>query len=346
MGAAESTANKLEDKRKSRITHRDAFLTAIDQWERQQRQGAGIGLGPPADAEAKSGVHVCVRKRPLFESEVQKGDYDTVTVQRGTQIVVHDGRMKPDMRNMFMRHTQFSFDHVFSEAADNDEVYAGTAQPLVDAAMAGKIATIFMFGQTGSGKTHTMSAVHERAAVDIFALVDSELDAGAEEVNVMVTYVELAGSACRDMLNKGGAVQLMTDAKGDVKLCGVVEQQVHDADDLVALITDASARRATCATGVHDQSSRSHGVCRITVQRPGAKPGVFTMVDLAGTERGKDSLWHDKELTKETAEINSSLMVRPPSPRPSQSPSARGNPAIVPPTRSSCAWRVCRLRAS
>jgi kinesin family protein 2/24 len=109
------------------------------------------------------------------------------------------------------------------------------------------------------------------------------------------------------MLNSGAELKLLTDGAGEVQICGVCEQPVHDAEDLVDLINQASARRATCATGVHDQSSRSHAVCRVHIRRADGRTGIFTMVDLAGTERGKDSQWHDKELQKETAEINSSL---------------------------------------
>jgi kinesin family protein 2/24 len=316
MGAEQSSAAgagggggppKNEDKRTSRLENKESFVGAIDAY--RASQPTALGIGPAAPSDAAEGIHVCIRKRPLFQHEVDAGDYDATTVAGGTRLVVHDGRMKPDMRSMFMRHQSFSFDRVFGEQSTNVDVYGGTAAPLVRHAVGGGIATVFMFGQTGSGKTYTMSAIHRQAAEELFEMLDAELDAGGEESEVVVTYVELAGSVCRDMLNDGATVPLMADANGEVHMCGAAEQSATDAQELLDVIRDASARRATCATGVHDQSSRTHAVCRITIRQGGSCHGMFTMVDLAGTERGKDSKWHDEKLQKETAEINSSLMA-------------------------------------
>ena len=233
MGAAGS-APQNEDKRKARLSHRPAFMSSIEEWRAAQ---CPAGLGIPPSTEAKAGIHVCIRKRPLFDRETEKGEYDCVSCPTGTQIVVHDGRMKPDMRSMFMKHVQHSFDRVFSEQEDSQAVYDGTARPLVEQAFVGGCATVFMFGQTGSGKTYTMSSIHQRAAEDIFAAgersssspctacpcklpctalrglarscaatwvpnrgwsaVDDELDSGGEEIQIALSFVELAGSNCR-----------------------------------------------------------------------------------------------------------------------------------------------------
>jgi kinesin family protein 2/24 len=258
--------------------------------------------------------------------------------------------MRPDLHTMYMRHHTFSFDRVFSEAADNDEVYEETAAPLVRRAVEGSMATVFMFGQTGSGKTYTMSAIHERASAGLFEAIEAADSAaaaggGSEEptTSVFLTYVELAGDRCRDMLNKAAPVKMLTDASGEVHLRGVVEAPVRSAPQLLRcvcarcdicrchrhrrplplqlkkncacslpnrLIAAAGKLRATAATGVHDQSSRSHALCRIILRRaPGAAHGMFTMVDLAGTERNKDSMHHDAKLRKEATEINRSLMA-------------------------------------
>eukprot|EP01048_Picozoa_sp_COSAG05_P018685 COSAG05_NODE_2778_length_2648_cov_85.555904_1_plen_357_part_00 len=315
MGAEQSTQTdgkgptgpaKNEDKRTARLQNKDSFVGAIEKYRAAQPPDIGIRSTCSRD-DASEGIHVCVRKRPLFEGEAAKGDYDATTVISGSQIVVHDGRMKPDMRTMFMRHQTYSFDRVFDAATTSETVYAGTAGPLVRRAVAGGVATVFMFGQTGSGKTFTMSAIHEQAAHELFHNINAQMESGDEEITVGLTYVELAGSVCRDMLNGGAEVLLQANREGDYEMSSVVEETACDAEELLALIDAASAKRATCATGVHDQSSRTHAVCRILIR--GGAGGMFTMVDLAGTERQKDSMWHDEKLQKETAEINSSLMA-------------------------------------
>ena len=77
-------------------------------------------------------LRVCVRKRPIFRHEVKNGEFDVVTCMDDATssmqlAVVHDARMHADMRRMLMRHNTFSFDKVFSETADNDEVYRRAA---------------------------------------------------------------------------------------------------------------------------------------------------------------------------------------------------------------------------
>ena len=222
--------------------------------------------------------------------------------------VVHDARMRPDLHSMYLRHSTFAFDRVFSERSENDELYAGTAGPLVRRSVEGGIATVFMFGQTGSGKTYTMSAIHERACRDIFELAE----ASDSPLAVFLTYIELSGDRCKDMLNEAAPVKMLTDAEGEVHLRGVVEARATGHEELHRMIVAASKLRATAATGVHDQSSRSHALCRVTLRRADGVDGVhgsFTMVDLAGTERNQDSLHHDAKLRKETTEINRSLMA-------------------------------------
>ena len=108
--------------------------------------------------------------------------------------VVHDARMRPDLHSMYLRHSTFTFDRVFSERSENDELYAGTAGPLVRRSVEGGIATVFMFGQTGSGKTFTMRAITAAAARDIFA---------GGEMAVTVSYAELSGTGARDMFAGG-----------------------------------------------------------------------------------------------------------------------------------------------
>ena len=60
-----------------------------------------------------------------------RGDFDAVTCTGPSSVVVHDARMRPDLHSMYLRHSTFAFDRVFSERSDNDELYAGTAGPLV-----------------------------------------------------------------------------------------------------------------------------------------------------------------------------------------------------------------------
>ena len=52
--------------------------------------------------------------------------------------------------------SNFTFDHVFDDNADNQIVYEMTTKPLLKTVKEGGNAVVFAFGQTGSGKTYTM----------------------------------------------------------------------------------------------------------------------------------------------------------------------------------------------
>ena len=225
--------------------------------------------------------------------------------------VVHDGRMEKDMRHLLMNHHSFEFDGAFGDAVTNDAVYEGVASPLVRDAAGGGYATILMYGQTGSGKTFTMTAIYERAARELFA----SLPPGR---TVAVSFFELAGDACSDLLNGFESARLMTGADGSVHAFPLVEVAVGDADALLAMVTHGVSVRATAATGVHDASSRSHAVLRVYVYATDeagrgsgdtSGEGVLTLVDLAGSEHRIDSDHHTRQRRKEGAEINASLMA-------------------------------------
>lgn len=137
-----------------------------------------------------------------------------------------------------------------------------------------------------------MGAIYKRACVDLFKWVEANNSSAV----VSASFVEVAGTSCRDMLNAGAPVTLRTDADGQVVLTGVVEAGAFDAEELLSHIDTATASRASAATGVHDNSSRSHAICRVFIRAappPAAPWGQFTMVDLAGSERRQDSALHD-----------------------------------------------------
>lgn len=144
-------------------------------------------------------VQLYIRKRPLFEHEVAKGAYDTVTVYDGVcRTLVHNCQMAADMVHMFVKHESFPSDAAFTEAASNTDVYYGSVQPLVQHATRGGVATVFMYGQTGSGKTYTMTGFEELAAQDIFAAT-SCMERGGR---VSLAYFEIAGKTLNDLLGE------------------------------------------------------------------------------------------------------------------------------------------------
>ena len=296
MGNAESQPVRNVDKRTARRHHQPAFALAIEHF----RAHAGAAADRVAAAAASGGgepesrLRVCVRRRPIFAHELKAGEFDVLSCDEGS-IVVHDCRLRPDCRTLFVNHTSFSFDRVFDEHTNSGTVYACEVAPLVRLICRASVpACVMMYGQTGSGKTFTMRALFDAAAHDIFA----SLSPGDE---VTASYAELGGGGARDLLAGGAGCNPLTDHAGDVQLVPSVEVPVRDAAGLRALFAYGTAIRATAATGVHDASSRSHALFRVFVQRSGAPAGaagVLTLVDLAGSEQRIDSEKHDRKRTK------------------------------------------------
>ncbi|KAF4705885.1 hypothetical protein FOZ62_007500, partial [Perkinsus olseni] len=159
-----------------------------------------------------------------------------------------------------------------------------------------------MFGQTGSGKTHTMTSIESRAAKDIFQNIP-------EGSSVTVSFIEICGKHVFDLVPpKRTEIRLRDAGNNTVILEGAESVPVDDADRLIEIARQSHTRRKTETTGANDVSSRSHAVCRITITKPGdSGTGSLVLVDCAGTERRKDSFYHDKIRQQEGAEINASL---------------------------------------
>jgi hypothetical protein len=148
MGAAESNPVRNMDKRTARREYRKEFSAAIMRYRRLVGEGAEQ---PEPEVGRDAAVRVCIRKRPIFDYELENQEFDVITCVGQSTLVVHDARMHPDMRRQFLHHHEFHFDNVFNENATNAQVYEAAALPLVRFVMQGGYSTCLMYGQTGSG---------------------------------------------------------------------------------------------------------------------------------------------------------------------------------------------------
>lgn len=67
--------------------------------------------------------------------------------------------------------------------------------------------------------------------------------------------------------------------------------------------------RTSGQTFANASSSRSHAVLQVILRRRNFLHGKFSLVDLAGNERGTDVSSNDRHTIVETAEINRSLLA-------------------------------------
>lgn len=78
---------------------------------------------------------------------------------------------------------------------------------------------------------------------------------------------------------------------------------------ITAVISYLLIHRTSGQTSANAHSSRSHAVFQIILRRKGKMHGKFSLIDLAGNERGADTSSADRQTRLEGAEINKSLLA-------------------------------------
>lgn len=101
---------------------------------------------------------------------------------------------------------------------------------------------------------------------------------------------------------------LRTDASGQVHVCNISSVDLASPSDLLRALEQATSRRQTHETTRNDASSRSHAFYWIRFSLSARPDGKLTLIDLAGSERSLDSMYHAAEQRKQGAQINASLV--------------------------------------
>lgn len=288
---------------------------------KEYRNGLDIRPLRESDSVENHQITVCVRKRPLNKKETMRKEVDVITVPRKDIIVVHEPKNKVDLTK-YLENQQFRFDYAFDEQCSNDVVYKFTAKPLVQTIFEGGMATCFAYGQTGSGKTHTMGGtfsgktqdckkgIYAMAAMDVFKFLHSPL---YRSQNLVVTssFFEIYSGKVFDLLADKAKLRVLEDGKQQVQVVGLTEKVVNTVEEVLALIQAGNQARTSGQTSANSNSSRSHAVFQITLRVPGSHHihGKFSLIDLAGNERGADTSSADRLTRMEGAEINKSLLA-------------------------------------
>ncbi|CAM9960373.1 unnamed protein product [Ectocarpus fasciculatus] len=263
-----------------------------------------------AHAPAREGMKICIaiRKRPTNSKERARKDHDAVSCFN-PEVTVHDCKLRVDGISKYLDSVGFRFDHAFGEDVPNQLVYDCTAKPLVPFVLSRGRATVFAYGQTGSGKTYTMVGIQKNATSDLFDQLGQMPGGGS--LSVHVSFFEIYGGRCQDLLNHRHRCVVREDGKGEVVIAGLQEKEAMDAEGLEEFIADGNRNRTTHATESNDQSSRSHAICQICVRdvSNGRLYGKLSLIDLAGSERGADTKSHNRQRRMEGADINKSLLA-------------------------------------
>lgn len=144
------------------------------------------------------------------------------------------------------------------------------------------------------------------AAYDIIALLQQFPD-----LELLTSFYEIYCGKLYDLLNNRENVICREDAKQKVNIVGLTERPVESVEDIMYSIQAGLQCRTSGTTGANADSSRSHAILQMQLKSKttGKLSGKMSFIDLAGSERGADTVESKKQTRIDGAEINKSLLA-------------------------------------
>ena len=95
-----------------------------------QQKKREIDCGPPLAHSTSEGakIYVCVRKRPIFEKEIQNGEIDCISAIN-PKVCIYDCKLKIDGYTKYIDTNDFYFDNVFNENENTDLLFECSVKP-------------------------------------------------------------------------------------------------------------------------------------------------------------------------------------------------------------------------
>ncbi|CAD2218367.1 Microtubule binding/Kinesin motor domain containing protein, putative [Angomonas deanei] len=222
----------------------------------------------------QSSVEVLVRIRPI-RSELRESK------------VAWDSLSSTSLREKSNSDAIFTFDEVFPTDCTTEELYQRRIQKsVVRRVSQGYNGTIFAYGQTGSGKSFTMLGDGSRSVgittlcvTDLFAAlslqgsntgrISSPLVSSNSSVEVSVSVLEIYNENLRDLLCDGEKKPPLSirDGPNGVFVYNAVRRRVHSVEECLQVIRKGTASRMSAATFMNEQSSRSHCIVSVHIER-------------------------------------------------------------------------------
>lgn len=89
----------------------------------------------------------------------------------------------------------------------------------------------------------------------------------------------------------------------------LTQKTCHTVEDIMNTLSKGLLLRAQGTTGANSESSRSHAILTMTLMHNTKLYSKMSFIDLAGSERGADTINTDKQTKLDGAEINKSLLA-------------------------------------
>lgn len=266
-------------------------------------------------------VQVLVRLRPEHSEYKEESNSDGIP-KRCVRAVDSSTLELWNCRNS-EESIRYRFHKFFDEDSTQEKIYHNSVCPLIPLMLQGQNASVFAYGPTGAGKTHTMVGSPDelglipRCAAELFKLIDTHHQDPTVpwKYKVLFSYLEIYQEKIKDLLdlNKDDLL-IRQDQQQNIFIPNLTEMEIETLGEFMSLFIKASHQRKTAATKLNPQSSRSHSIVLIQVQKhkqvaPVMKLiGKFYLIDLAGSEDNRKT-GNEGIRLKESGAINSSLFA-------------------------------------
>ena len=240
-------------------------------------------------------IHTSIRIRPITDCDLsEKIDYNILD----NSLNISQKKIKFNSEIIYKKN-KYNFDEIYDDYNTNDDIFNITATNMLNKFLDNNDVVFYVFGQTGSGKTHTIFG--DKNTQGIFPLVCNYLlDSNYEfEINA----VEIYNNKCYDLLSNKQVFE-REDGNNTIHIQGVISYKISNKYVLNNLINKIIKKRRVGVSGRNNQSSRSHMIIKIIIGN-----NYFKIVDLAGSEKAKYSIYINKSIFRENSEINKSLFV-------------------------------------
>lgn len=282
------------------------------------------------DLSGSDHVRVVIRCRPLNVQKEKDGSSEVSLFPDGKSVqVLTKGSKK-----------SYKFLCVADPSRDQEYIFRKTGKHVVECALSGFNGAIVAYGQTGSGKTYTMQGpglaacdtqrnqskgIIQKVCETIFAhKTEQEAFSTSITYSIKAEYLEIYNELVIDLLSqdcprtgarkiprKQQKVGIFEDAKGTIIVQNQTTVVVNSPEECYKLLREGGTRRSVGATNMNSESSRSHAIFTLKIEKSDDEKGIkrtskLHLVDLAGSERQKGTGATGVRL-REAGGINKSL---------------------------------------
>ena len=240
--------------------------------------------------------NVCVMAR-VRPPKSGMGNY--VNVNSNKNYIDINEMKKGLMNNNIETAKRFNFDEVYDKDYTNDDLFNDFGMKITFNLIKNIDTTFYVYGQTGSGKTYTIMGTDR--VPGLLKLIISVLK--KQSTNITFNCIQIYNNKCLDILNNNLEIFEREDNNGKIHLSNVknLNLKTQSAENIINLV---KKNRHVGVSNQNDQSSRSHLLFRFNNGK-----NFLNILDLAGSEKANDSIYVNKDVFRENAEINKSILV-------------------------------------